>query len=41
MTLWEIVACIEGYNRVHGGEQKPSAPTDEEFEEAKRLHGDD
>lgn len=35
MTPWELVACIEGWNR-HHGENKPAPPTDEEFDEALR-----
>lgn len=40
MTFWELAAAIDGYNRAHGAEHKPAPPSDEEFEAAKALHGD-
>lgn len=30
MTLWELVACADGYRKHHGGEEKPDAPSAEE-----------
>lgn len=42
MTLWELCAAIDGYIRVHAAEGgSPEPPTDEEFEQAKRDHGDE
>lgn len=32
MSMWEFAACIDGYNRAHGG-NKPSPPTAEEHDE--------
>lgn len=33
-SLWEIVAAIDGYNRVQGGEGgKIEPPSDDEFDE--------
>jgi hypothetical protein len=40
MALWELSACVEGWNKVHGGEQKPQPPTDEEFDAIKKQHRD-
>lgn len=40
MTLWELAAAIDGYNRAQGGEGKPSPPSDDDFERAKAQHGD-
>jgi hypothetical protein len=41
MSLWEYAACIDGWNRGHGdGKSIVAPPTDEQFEAAKRLHGD-
>lgn len=39
MSLWQLSACVDGWNRAHG-DGKPEAPTDAEFEAMKRLHGD-
>lgn len=32
VTLWEIVAAVDGYNRANGGEAPIEPPTDEEFD---------
>ena len=40
MTLWELAAAIEGYNRANGAEDKPAPPSDEEFEALKAAHAD-
>lgn len=40
MSLWEYAACVDGFNRAHGGKQRPPPPSDEEFEAMKRAHGD-
>lgn len=39
MTMWELAACADGYNRAHGPEEKPEPPTPEEFEALKRQAG--
>jgi hypothetical protein len=31
-TLWEIIAAIDGHNRVQGGEDKLEPPSDAQFE---------
>lgn len=31
-TLWEIIAAIDGHNRVHGGDEKLEPPSDVQFE---------
>ncbi len=33
MTLWEFSHAMAGYAAAHGGEEKPSAPTDERHAE--------
>lgn len=40
MSLWQFAACVDGWNKVHGGDRGPEPPTPEEFEAAKRAHGD-
>ena len=40
MSLYQFAAAVDGWNKAHGSEDKIAAPTAEEFEEAKRLHGD-
>ena len=40
MSLYQFAAAIEGWNAAHDSETTSSAPTAEEFETAKRLHGD-
>jgi hypothetical protein len=40
VPIWELAACIDGFNRANGGEDAIAPPTDQEFEDAKRLHGD-
>ena len=32
MTLAEFSACVEGWKRANGVEEKPTPPTDEEFD---------
>lgn len=40
MMLWEFGWAIEGYNRVHGGEEKPPPIGDEEFDaELRKFYG--
>lgn len=31
MSLWQFAACLDGYNRAHGGEDKVEPPTPEEY----------
>lgn len=33
MSLAEFFACVDGWKRVHGAEEKPDAPSDEWFDE--------
>lgn len=33
MTLWELVACIDGVNRANSPEADIEPPTDQEFEQ--------
>lgn len=30
--MWQFAAAVDGWNKVHGGEPKPEAPDDAEFE---------
>ncbi|MGE0845842.1 MAG: hypothetical protein AB7L41_06200 [Flavobacteriaceae bacterium] len=39
MSLYQFAACVDGWNRSQGGETT-EAPSIEEFEAAKRAHGD-
>jgi hypothetical protein len=32
MSLWQFMACVEGWNRANGSEEKPQAMSDTEFE---------
>lgn len=32
MTFWQMGACIAGFNKANGGEEKIPAPTDAEFD---------
>lgn len=32
MTVWELAACIDGYNAAQGGEAQPEPPTPDEFD---------
>ena len=31
-SIWQFAACVDGWNRVHGSEPKPEAPSDAEFD---------
>jgi hypothetical protein len=31
-SFWQFAACVDGWNRVHGAEPKPEAPSDAEFD---------
>jgi hypothetical protein len=35
-SFWQFAACIEGFNKANGAEEKIEAPTDEEFEDMLR-----
>lgn len=32
MSLWQFAACVDGYNRAHGGDGKPEPMTPDEFD---------
>lgn len=38
MTLYRFSACVEGWNRTHGGDGKGEPPSDAEFDAMKRAH---
>lgn len=38
LTLWEIVAFIDGYNRANADPEKPEAMSDEEFDDLVAMH---
>jgi len=41
MSLYQFAAAVDGWNAAHDSGGSPSsAPTADEFELAKRLHGD-
>lgn len=40
MSLFQFACAIDGWNAAHGGEDQAAAPSEQEFEEAKRSHGD-
>jgi hypothetical protein len=40
MSLYQFCAAVDGWNKAQAGADAVSAPTAEEFLEAKRLHGD-
>lgn len=31
MSLWELSACADGWAKAHGAQEKPEAPSEEEF----------
>lgn len=39
-SLYQFAACVDGWNKAQSGEDELAAPTQAEFEEAKRAHGD-
>lgn len=41
MSLYQFAAVVDGWNAAHDSEGATSAPTAEEFERAKQMHGDD
>lgn len=34
MMLWEFAACVDGWNRAQGGEDKPPFMSDDRFDAA-------
>jgi hypothetical protein len=40
MSLWEFAACTDGFNRAHGGDEKPEPPTEAEFYDMLERLGD-
>lgn len=38
LTLWEIVAFIDGYNRANADPEKPEAMTNEDFDALLAKH---
>lgn len=41
MSLYQFAACIDGWNAANDPDGSTSAPSAEEFELARKLHGDD
>ncbi|EJW12732.1 hypothetical protein A33M_1702 [Rhodovulum sp. PH10] len=40
MSLWQLAACVDGWNKTHSASAKPEPPSEEEFDAMKRAHGD-
>lgn len=40
MSLYQWAACVDGWNRAQNPEGAITAPSAQEFEAVKRLHGD-
>jgi len=40
MSLWQFAACIEGYNKAQGGEDKPEPMSSDEFDAMLERHAD-
>lgn len=38
LTLWEIVAYIDGHNRANSDPEKPEAMSNDEFDEMLQNH---
>lgn len=36
--MWELAACVDGYNRANGAEEAVAAPTNDEFDEMLARH---
>lgn len=32
MSLWQLAACVDGWRRANGGDEKPPPPTAEEHD---------
>ena len=39
ITTWELAACVEGWNRAHGAEEKPAPMSNDEFDAMLARHG--
>lgn len=39
MTLWELAACVQAYNKANGADQTPTL-TVEEYEEMMAMNAD-
>ena len=39
MTLWQFNCCVEGYLKANSPEEKPEAPSDQEFDAMLKRHG--
>jgi hypothetical protein len=31
LSLWQFAACVDGWNKAHGGEPEPEPPSDDDF----------
>lgn len=40
MTLWELSAAVDGWNRANGAQDSLEPPTEEEFEDMLLRHAD-
>lgn len=40
MSLYQFACCVDGYNAANSPDEPDGSPSAEEFEAAKRLHGD-
>jgi hypothetical protein len=41
MSLYQFAAVVDGWNAAHDSDGSVDAPSAEEFELAKQMHGDD
>jgi hypothetical protein len=39
MSLWQLAACVDGWNKAHGAEDKPEV-TNEDFDAMLERHAD-
>lgn len=39
MMLWQFSDCVDGWNEMQGGEDKPESMSDERFDEEVRKAG--
>lgn len=35
MSMWEFIACVEGWNKAHGS-SKPAPPSEDEFDDSMK-----
>jgi hypothetical protein len=40
LSLWELAAAVDGYNRAQGGEEQPPEITAAEFDDLLERHAD-